>query len=117
METSSVTSRASKRSRLSSSDTKNEFLTPSTPESALRDLEENGYFWLRGVVPEALCERCAKAIQADIGRRLDEGSVHQEEPMERLDKRTGEVMLKVRDHVLETIIQGKASCLWLETLF
>ena len=88
-------------------------LNVSTPDSALVDLEENGYFWLPGIVPKELCERCAEAIQNDVGSQMDAGSRHQEEPIERLDAEApGEIMLEVRDFVLKHVMNELVSMLF-----
>lgn len=84
-------------------------LTPSSGDSALDDLKENGYFWLRRAVPEHLASQCACAIEQDVGSKLDQGSVHQEEPHENLEKSTAEIMLKMRDYVCEQVLGEQVS--------
>jgi hypothetical protein len=92
------------RGRISSS---RHTLKPSTFQTAIDDLKENGYCWLKEVVPPELCETCAHVIQDDVGGRLDEGSRHQEEPIERLNASTGKIMLKVRDFILKNVLRQK----------
>src|SRR3569833_3308537 len=97
-----------KKSRVETS-TKRKTLRESTYKTAVRDLRENGYFWIRGAIPEELCEPCASAIQKDIKAKLDAGSVHQEEPIERLRMSTVTKMIKVRDYILEDVLNHEVS--------
>ena len=84
-------------------------LVESTFETALDDLKRNGYCWIRQAIPNELCKPTAKAIQSDIGQRLDNGSVHQEEPIEHLKKSTGNWLLKIREYILSEILLEKVS--------
>ena len=86
-----------------------ECMRESTFETALDDLKENGYFWIRQAVPEELCKPCAAAIQKDVGKRLDEGSPHQEEPIERLNAHTVKLMKELRNFVIEQVMIDKVS--------
>jgi hypothetical protein len=99
---------SSKRAKLAESKP-SKYLIESTFATALEDLEANGYCWIRGAIPERLCEPCAEAIQADIGQRLDNGSVHQEEPIERLKKSTAKLLLKMRQFVERDVLSKKVS--------
>lgn len=80
-------------------------MTRSTLETAVDDLKTNGYCWLPLQLPLDLCVECRDAIQTDVGRKLDSGSQHQEEPIERLEEETAQSMLRMRDFVLNEILQ------------
>lgn len=85
------------------------YLRWSTHRSAMQDLKVNGYFCLRGAIPEELCDQCCCKIREDIGAKLDEGSPHQEEPIERLSSETVESMIKIRNYVLQNVFEKKVS--------
>lgn len=86
------------------------YLVESTPENALENLKRDGYILIRSAIPQELCEQCAKLIQDDVGARLDKGSPHQEEPVERLNKSTVKVMVQIRDLVLENVLPHFVCC-------
>jgi hypothetical protein len=79
-------------------------LIPSTLETALEDLKTNGYFWLPQQLPTSLCSECRTLIQQDLGKKLDAGSPHQEEPIERLEQQTGFAMQKLTSLLFENVL-------------
>lgn len=72
------------------------------------DLRRNGYCWLKRKLPLSMCERVGELIRNDLGAKLDQGSSHQQEPVELLDSETGSAMLELQEYFIRDVVGALA---------
>ncbi|KAH9259813.1 hypothetical protein BASA82_000224 [Batrachochytrium salamandrivorans] len=80
------------------------YMVASEEGGELEDLRRNGYCWLKRKLPLPLCAQVGELIRKDLGAKLDQGSSHQQEPVELLEPETGRAMLELQEYFLHHVV-------------